>query len=98
MGSCPVGGAVTLARGMRLMPVTGTHTLVFSCGGTSSHQGNDPDARVLQALIAAEAGGHAAHTLTPADFFSFAGTITFAILVSAVIALFIYEHYAAKKK
>jgi len=36
--------------------------------------------------------------MAPAAFYSFAGTITFAILVAAVIALFIYEHYAAKKK
>jgi Tfp pilus assembly major pilin PilA len=36
--------------------------------------------------------------MTPAEFFSFAGTVTFVILISAVIALFIYEHYAAKKK
>jgi len=36
--------------------------------------------------------------MSPADFFSFAGTVTFVILVAAVIALFVYEHYAAKKK
>jgi len=42
--------------------------------------------------------GDVAYHMSSADFFSFAGTITFAILVAAVIALFIYEHYAAKKK
>ena len=42
--------------------------------------------------------GCVVHQMSPADFFSFAGTVTFAILVAAVIALFIYEHYAAKKK
>jgi hypothetical protein len=42
--------------------------------------------------------GDVVYHMSPADFFSFAGTVTFAILVGAVIALFIYEHYAAKKK
>jgi len=36
--------------------------------------------------------------MSPADFFSFAGTMTFAVLVAAIIAIFIYEHYASKKK
>jgi len=36
--------------------------------------------------------------MSSSSFFSFAGTLTFAILVGAVVALFIYEHYAAKKK
>jgi hypothetical protein len=42
--------------------------------------------------------GDAVYCMTPSQFFSFAGTLTFVILVAAVISLFIYEHYAAKKK